>query len=1006
MAPNQYMHNIGSLNIRYLLNKSEEIKYYIDLLNPDILGISEAELYKNNLNLDELNVEGYNIEYTLTWEQYGYTRVVLYIKNHINYTVRSDLMTSDVQSIWLDVRINNRSKYTLSFHYRQHTNFLSNFERTADGQDTVETQLFFLKKFVNQWCKALETSTNKIPEVVVCGDMNINLKVCENPSYKFHRLYKFLEEFCEENNMTQMLNSNMVTRREFIIANGNPQPHVIETLVDHIYTNHPLKIDNVKTHPCSASDHEIVLCKRRSRYNVQKPKTVLKRCWKNFEINNFLYELSMINFNDIYESQDVNFCVNELSTRFEQLLNLHAPLKLIQCRKSYVPWLSEDTKRLFKQRDDMKNRANSSRSTSDITAFRQFRNYVNRCKNRNKKEYIKSKIENTRLSNDSNLMWKNIKSLLQMNQNYTPTQLKDKNGNLTGSAENMANILNDYFSDKVMKIKEKIDYSTQINLDALSDYGNPNANFQLNEVSEAVVLNYFNKLKDSRVFGIDKIDNNILKLSSIYLVKPTTHIINLSIKYSTYPDLWKWHMISPRFKKEDRLNKANYRPVTILASLSKILGKIIHDQLLDYFLQNNLLLDNHHGFIKNRSTISALTQLYEKIYEHIENSELVGLLMVDLSAAFDVLDHSILLRKLKLYGLSDSAISWFKSYLIGRKQCVSLEGKNSNWIDILLGVPQGSILGPILFLIYVNDMPICINDKRMMELFADDSTTISAQKYYEDLTISLNNNLNDIEVWCHQNRLSINLSKTIYMILGTWQLKRARIPENDNFVLKSIGGTEIERMESSKLLGLLIDEDITWKTHLYGNESEEGLIVKLKRKLNYIQRLKHYTSEETLKIFANGIFISTIQYAIQIWGSASTILINKIQRIQNSCARIILNESPYASIHFLLTKLNWLSIKQLHFYHSCILFQNIISQQKPDYLYRKIQFNETNVRYPIRHSNYGRVNPPRYLLSKSKQSFIFQSSNFYNELPEVVINSNRYSFKRNLKRYVMENIRI
>ena len=256
-----------------------------------------------------------------------------------------------------------------------------------------------------------------------------------------------------------------------------------------------------------------------------------------------------------------------------------------------------------------------------------------------------------------------------------------------------------------------------------------------------------------------------IKLVSREILPALTHIINLSISSRRFPSAWKNVKIIPLHKKEDKLNPKNYRPVAIVPILSKILERVIFNQMIDYFEENCLLNSNHHAYRAHHNTTTALIQMYDGWLESIEAGNIVGACLLDLSAAFDVVEQSLLLSKLKLYGFDDGALSWVQSYLEFRSQCVSAEGCLSKLLPVDTGVPQGSILGPLLYTIFTNELPTILDKNVDSEMcyYADDTTVSCMAKTEKDLTATLTQQFKMVTDFMTDNGLKVNGEK-----LNSW----------------------------------------------------------------------------------------------------------------------------------------------------------------------------------------------------------------------------------------------
>ena len=289
-----------------------------------------------------------------------------------------------------------------------------------------------------------------------------------------------------------------------------------------------------------------------------------------------------------------------------------------------------------------------------------------------------------------------------------------------------------------------------------------------------------------------------------------TSIFNLSLSTGTVPHNMKTAEVIPIYKKSDSNLFSNYRPVSLLPSFSKILERLVFDRCVSYLDTHEILNDKQFGFRPKHSTYMAIAQLVDKINTAVEKNETTIGVFLDLSKAFDTIDHNILLHKLEHYGFRGIVLDWFKSYLSSRNQYVSYNNCKSDLREIVCGVPQGSILGPLLFILYVNDITNASNVLDFL-LFADDTTIVYSHKDINSKTDVVNKELNEVSNWFKANKLSVNASKTNYMVLGTPHMTSLKTCENFNIVLDN---TVLERVKCTKFLGVLIDECLTWKNHI------------------------------------------------------------------------------------------------------------------------------------------------------------------------------------------------
>ena len=366
---------------------------------------------------------------------------------------------------------------------------------------------------------------------------------------------------------------------------------------------------------------------------------------------------------------------------------------------------------MTKERDDLRNEAIDEDSNEKYDEYKRLRNIISGKLEKDEIEHYKTKFYQENPSTAS--LWKNANDFLNSSKksfSNTPHMII-QNGQTFTKPRDIANAINDTFLKKVKDLRDKVNGVPDVDpKERLRKFLNKRDAeipiFSLKKISKDTLRKILKKRKGNRSSGIDYIDGYSLKLAAPLIEDILLHLVNLTIEHSEYPSLWKVNKVSPQFKKGDKTNGENWRPITDLVFVSKLAEAAVNEQILAHFLENNLWHPNHHGFRKNHSTATAIAQLYNFWIKNAEDTKLSAALLLDLSAAFDVVDHKILLDKLRLYGFSDKTIAWFKSYLENRKQVVVVESKTSDPKDVgEQGVPQGSILGPIPFLIFYTDFP-------------------------------------------------------------------------------------------------------------------------------------------------------------------------------------------------------------------------------------------------------------------------------------------------------------
>ena len=404
-------------------------------------------------------------------------------------------------------------------------------------------------------------------------------------------------------------------------------------------------------------------------------------------------------------------------------------------------------------------------------------------------------------------------------------------------------------------------------------------NFVIAHISNDEILDIIKSLPN-KATGPVSIPLKLLHIVADLIVIPLCHIINKSFSSGIFPDILKVAKVLPFHKGGSSQDLNNFRPISLLSIFDKIIEKLMHKRLYEFFEHHNILFENQFGFRKNNSTINALIEITEKIKESIDNGKFGCGIFIDLKKAFDTVNHKILLNKLEHYGIRNESLKWFESYLTGRKQYVYLNGESSNLKDINCGVPQGSVLGPLLFLIYINDLPN-VSEKLKFFLFADDTNIYFESNDLPSMEKVINKELEQLNLWLNVNRLALNISKTNFVIFRTYNK-----PIKHNMTLK-INKKAISQKEHIKYLGITIDSHLNWKNHIF-NVSK-----KISRSIGIMYKLREFMNIKMLINIYYSLIYSHLVYAIHVWGSACDTELNKILILQKKAVRMITKNDQY-----------------------------------------------------------------------------------------------------------------
>ena len=730
---------------------------------------------------------------------------------------------------------------------------------------TVQAQLGRWVTFLDQWERALQSGM----EVIVCGDMNLNhldWGLSRNKQSGQTRKLTSLIELLFQRILPHSVSQCVTVATRFV-------PGQAQTGLDHVYTNRPDKLSPVQAQFCGGSDHKLIFATRYSRVITRSVRYVRKRCYKNFDPMLFLSEVQGIRWWDLFQTEDIDLAVRMFSEKITNILDKLAPVRTIQVRRKYIPWLSQETKLLMQQRDQAQIRAARTKSQEDWRNFKSIRNQVTRRLRTEESCWQGKKLKNC--SGSPSEQWQQVLGWLGWKSSGSPNQLFHA-GRLLNKPSEIADCQNEYFVNKVQQIRDNLPGQVSDPLTKLRFLmRNRHSSFTLQAVHPDTVGKILASLKNSKSCGLDTIDTFSLKLAAPYITPALTHIVNLSIATQTFPTMWKTAKVIPLYKKDDPLNPKNYRPVAILPIISKILEKSVFIQIIQYMEANQLLHPNHHGFRSHHSTTTGLIQMYDSWVQAVERKEFTGVCFLDLSAAFDIVDHPLLLQKLGLYGFTDSSLHWVNSYLSGRSQAVYVDGAHSKILPVPTGVPQGSILGPLFYVIFTNELPELVHhhppsSEQVYNMscrpcgtlccYADDSSFSSSSSCLDTIETQLKSNYDEVAAYMNNNKLKLNSDKTHLMLLGTDSAWRNKLSPHS--LSLDTGQERIPTTDCEKLLGGFIAQNMKWTNHILVNEN--SLVKQLGIRVIALKKISRVADFKTRKMLADGLFMSKLIYLIPL----------------------------------------------------------------------------------------------------------------------------------------------
>ena len=814
-------------NVRSLVKKIDQIRTLMSNSPIDVITMSESWL-KQHLHSSLVSIEGFD-----TFRQHRGANpkqkkrgggLITYVnKKHSSYC-------EPLQDLGIS-NDNIEAQWTLIHRPNCKNIMVCNVYRPPNGN---------LDKSVKYLSDCLNTLNLSKLNLFILGDLNINYKNKSSVSYK--KLHYFIQSQGLSQHINNTTRNTDKTKSLIDLAITNSRYVSKSGTLDHIM-----------------SDHQSIYIVHKKGRDLRQSAKFEGRSYRSFNREDFRSALTDLDWSTFYGLTDPDQAWEFVLSNITLILDQMCPMRSFHVKNYRPEWITNELLEQIKDRDYFYNKAKRSGDEDAWNIAKYLRNVTNVNIRKAKREFVLNELENN--ASDCKKFWKTIRGVIPSDKQQARQDILLKDNGEKVEKEEVAGFINDYFINVGNMSSFEVETAVEVVADTVvnesvdspalgtlcvestdhkEDCQKLDTFVKLREIEVCRVIKDINVSKSS---GLENVSSFILKEAFLAILPEITRMFNLSLTTSSFPTAWKKAMVVPIPKAGDLTLVKNYRPISLLPLPGKLLEKLVHSQLSGHLESNSLLTDSQHGFRKGHSTVHSVAQFTNYINAKMDAGVPTLATFIDFRKAFDCVQHRTLLSKLSQLNLGDSIINWISSYLSSRVQRVFANNTCSSYMTILQGVPQGSVLGPLFYIVYANDLINVIKHCKVA-LYADDTVLYTASKNFNQSLSAMQTDITSISHWCMCNGISANTDKSKVMVLGTSKSLKSLPTYEIKF-----GDSLLSSVNSYKYLGVTIDCQLNYNMHV------NKIIASVSSKLKQFQRMRSFlTVKAALSVYFSFFF--------------------------------------------------------------------------------------------------------------------------------------------------------